>query len=259
MRATPVRLLLVVLALSWTAARATPEAERLLAEAAAAEAALQPARAVELYLAAERLRPDDARLLQKIARQYSDLMEEKSDSTERRDLARRALTYAERARTLAPQDAVVALSVAICHAKLGLESPAREKVALSRVVRDEAERALALDPSYAWAHHVLGRWHHEISALGRVARWWVKTFYGGLPEASPEAGLRHLRRAVELEPGESAHHVELGLALADAGRKEEARATLERALAFPVTSHHHAAVLRRAREALAAWGRPSAG
>jgi hypothetical protein len=28
-------------------------------------------------------------------------------------------------------------------------------------VKEEAERALALDPNYAWAHHVIGRWHSK--------------------------------------------------------------------------------------------------
>ena len=77
---------------------------------------------------------------------------------------------AERAAALEPRSAVNVLSVAICHAKLGLLSDSRAKVESARLLRRFADEALALDPAYDYAHHVLGRWHREIAALGGVER-----------------------------------------------------------------------------------------
>lgn len=225
--------------------------EALLRAALAAEAQLDSARALGLLLDLERQRPDDAFVLQKIARQYSDLVVDQTGLAEKKRHAQLALDYSERAVALQPDDPVNLLSVAISRGKLALYSDTRTKVKYSRDVKDFTERALALDPDYAWAHHVLGRWHHEVAALGMTARLVVKLFYGGLPAASANEAVIHLERAVALEPGESAHLLELGFALAAAGRAAEARVAWERGLALPSRSKHDASAKLRARAALA--------
>lgn len=222
-----------------------------LADALAAEARLDSARALELFLAVEKQRPDDAFVLQKIARQYSDLVVDQPDDDARRRYAATALAYAERAAALNPRDAVNVLSIAVARGKLAVYSGTREKVRLSRLIKEDAERALALDPGYAWAHHVLGRWHYEVAELGATARILVKLFYGGLPAANFGEGVSHLERAVALEPGELNHWLELGFAHAAAVASAKARAAWEHGLSMPDRGKHDAPSKQRAREALA--------
>ncbi|MFZ9746282.1 MAG: hypothetical protein ACO3G4_06590, partial [Opitutaceae bacterium] len=62
--------------------------------------------------------------------------------------------------------------------------------------------------------------------------------------------VRHLERAVELEPGQLKHHLELGLALAGAGQPGPARAALQRGLAMPSREKHDEAAKARARAVL---------
>jgi cytochrome c-type biogenesis protein CcmH/NrfG len=123
-------------------------------------------------------------------------------------------------------------------------------VKYSRLVREQAERALALEPAYAWAHHVLGRWHHEVVSLGSAAAFYVRLFHGGLPDASPADAVRHLERAVALEPDELNHHLELGFAYAAAGRPGDARAAWLRGLGMPVRGKHDGPARVRAEAAL---------
>lgn len=222
----------------------------VLAEARAAEAQLEADRALALFLEADRLQPGDAAILQKVAQQYSDLVVDQRTAEDRREYARTALAYAERAAALAPGNAVNVLSIAVCHGRLAVAGGAREKVAHSRLVRQYAERALALDPDYAWAHHVLGRWHYEVASLGAAERIFVRVFYGGLPGASFDQALAHLRRAVELEPDEPAHRLELGFACAAAGRPAEARDHWEQGLRLPARGKHGEPARQRARAAL---------
>jgi len=229
----------------WLGAVAEP-----LAEALAAEARLDSARALELFLAAEKERPNDAFVLQKIARQYSDLVVDQPDDDARRRYAASALAYAERAAALAPGDAVNVLSLAVARGKLAVYSGTREKVRLSRLIKEDAELALALDPNYAWAHHVLGRWHYEVNELGATARFFVKLFYGGLPPAKVSEAVSHLERAVALEPTELNHWLELGFAHAAAGQRDQARVAWERGLAMPLRGKHDAPAQDRARAAL---------
>lgn len=232
-----------------------PHVDPVVREALAAEARLDTRKALNLLLSVEKSRPNDAFLLQKIARQYSDLIVDLDDAAEKKASARRALEYARRSVALEPTNAENVLSLAVCHGKLAVYSDTREKVNYSRLVREDAERALKLDPNYAWAHHVLGRWHYEVSDLGGASRLVVRMFYGGLPAASRAEAIRHLGRAVELEPGELAHHLELGFAYVADGQTARARAAFEKGLAMPSRGKHDEPAKERARAALGKLGR----
>jgi tetratricopeptide (TPR) repeat protein len=241
---------LLLFSVLFVAVRAA-NADVLVREALAAEAKLDARGALALFLAAEQAKPNDPFILQKIARQYSDQIVDLASVDEKKASAQRALEYSQRAVALAPNDAVNVLSLAVCHGKLALYSDTRTKVEYSRLVREEAERALALDPNYAWAHHVLGRWHYEVADLGATSRFFVKLLYGGLPGGTTPAAVRHLTRAVELEPGELDHHLELGFAYAADGQSAKARECFARGLAMPSRAKHDEPAKARARAALA--------
>jgi tetratricopeptide (TPR) repeat protein len=223
----------------------------LVEAALTAEDRLESTRALELFLQADRVEPNDAFILQKIARQYSDLATEQPTTEDKLRYARIALGFAQRAVALEPKNAVNVLSLAVCHGKLALYSDTRAKLEYSRLVREEAEQALALDPNYAWAHHVLGRWHYEVASLGSTSRFFVRLFYGGLPAASVAEGLRQLSRATELEPDELNHWLELGFAYAAAGQPAQARWQWQHGLAMPSRHRNDEPAKQRAREALA--------
>lgn len=247
----PLRLLAFLIGcLAWCGPARAEDVEAVLARAREAEVRLETERALELYLEADRLRPDDARILQKIATQISDLSLQMGDEAQIREQARKALAYAERAVALAPDDAVNVLSLAVCYGKMAVYSETRAKIRYSRLVKLGAERAVALDPDYDWAHHVLGRWHLEVAALGPATRFFVRFIYGGLPGASREEAIRHLEKAVALAPDRVPHHCELGLAYLAAGREGEARRSLERALALPSTERYDEPAKTRAQEGL---------
>jgi hypothetical protein len=229
-------------------------ADDLFREAVAAEARLDTPEALRLFLAADQARPDDARILQKIARQYSDSEVDATDPNEKRRLAQLALEFSRRAETLDPRDPVNVLSVAISYGKLAALEDIRTRVNYSRLVKQGAEHALALDPDYDWAHHVLGRWHLEVSSLGAASRVIVRLVYGGLPAASPESAVAHLQQAVALAPATVAHHLQLGFALLAAGHPAEARAAFAHGLALPSREKHDEAAKAEARTALAKLG-----
>lgn len=243
--------LIVILALAGVGARAD---DARLSVALAAEARLDSRAALELFLALQRERPHDAFIAQKIAQQYSDLVVDQRDPAEKKRYAHLALEWSERAVQLDPKNPVNVLSLAVCHGKLATYSDTRTKVKYSRLVKENAVRALALDPHYAWAHHLLGRWHREVAALGGTARIFVRLFYGGLPDASVAEAVAHLERAVALEPQELNHALELGFCYAAAGQPDRARDSWQRGLGMPPRKKHDPAAQQRAREALAALG-----
>jgi hypothetical protein len=234
----------------WCALGAAP-VDDLVRDAVAAEAKLDSARALGLFKQADAAKPNDAFILQKIAKQYSDQVPDQKTDAAKREFATNALAYARRSVDLEPTNAVYALSLAICHGHLALVSDIRTKVEYSRVIKEETEHALQLDPNYAWAHHLLGRWHYEVAAFGPVPRFFAKILYGGIPPASAEEGVRQLQRATELEPAEMNHWVDLGFAYAATGKKADARAAWEKSLAMPDRGKHDPAARARAKAALA--------
>ncbi len=230
---------------------AAADVDVLVRQGLDAEAKLDPKTALGFFRRADTAKPDDPFILQKIAQQLSDSTALAATKEDRQQLATDALAYAQRAMALAPNNAVNVLSVAICYGKIALNAGTRVKIEDSRLVKQYAEQALALDPNYDWAHHVLACWHEEVAALRLADRLALRLVYGGLPPASLDEAIAQFRRAAELAPKQPAHHLELGFALISAGRRDEARREFQLGLDLPPLEVSDAGDKERARAALA--------
>jgi tetratricopeptide (TPR) repeat protein len=215
-----------------------------------AERRMDPLAALAHFRAAAARQPDDAFLQQKIAQQLSDAAFIEHSATEHSRLINEALVHAQRAVELDPDSAVARLSVAVLYGKLAINADTRTRVNYARRVYAGAEEALKLDPEYAWAMHVLGRWNVEMSQLNLAKRAVVSLFFGGLPHASLDEGIKLLEKAVHLEGDSVAHRVELGFAYDLAGRRADARACWEAAIDLPSSRIFDAAAKKRAVAAL---------
>ena len=226
------------------------EAEALWDQAIAVEQDLRSWDALQLFLQVEKLAPNNAKVLQKIAQQYSDSTVDYEDKDRQLELLDKALEYSERAVEIDPSDPVNVLSVAITKGKIASLGSNQAKVEAARGIKADARRAIELDPDYAWAHHVLGRWHREVDSLGTIARFFTKMLYGGLPEASVEDAIYHLQKSIELDPEGLSHFLELGFAYEAAGEDELARKNFEIGLSMPSREKHDESAKQRARRAL---------
>lgn len=227
--------------------------DSLIQDGLVAEQNRQPMRALEFFRTAAERRPEDAFVQQKIAQQLSDAAFVETDPAERMRLAKAAMPYARRAVELDPDSAVARLSIAVLYGKLAVEGNARTRLEYARRIHENAEQALAIDPQYAWGHHVLGKWHIELSQLGMASRAIVSLFLGGLPKASVDQGVESLEKAVSLEPDNLSHWVELGFAYERAQRIDDAVAAWENALRLPVLKIYDEPAKRRAQSALDEW------
>ena len=236
--------------LAFASASPGADVDSLVRDAGSAEAKFDSKAALELLLKADAARPNDPVILQKIARQYSDLTIDAATLDERRRLCDQALAYALRAYQLAPKEPENVLSLAICYAKIGFYADTRTKIENSRLVKRYTEETLALDPNDSFAHHVLGQWHYEVASAGATKLFLAKLIYGGLPPASTTTAVKHLRRAVELAPDSPSHRAELGLALLADGQREAALSELNKAVSLPPKLKYDEESKRRAAEAL---------
>ncbi len=141
---------------------------------------------------------------------------------------------------------------AVSYGKLSASSAARApEITYSRLVKDYAERALALDPGLR-----LGQPRPPAAGItkspasARPKRFFAKLIYGGLPPASTAEAVRLLRRAVKLAPQIAAHHVELGFAYLADKQPGLARAELEQARGMPSRVKYDVEEKARAQAAL---------
>lgn len=189
--------------------------------------------ALKFYLPAEKIDPKNAELLVKISRQYALRMSDLPKEADKIASGRKALSYAERAVALAPNECDPHLSVAICLGKLTPLAGAREKIENSRKIKTATEKAVKLNPKNDLAWHLLGRWHQSLANIGGATRALASVIYGGLPAASNEEAAKCFQKAMALNPKRLVHVIELGRTYQMMGRDAEAKRFLQAGLAMP--------------------------
>ncbi len=209
--------------------------EALIRHGDEAHAALDALTALALY--ARALEEDSASYpaLWRAAREAVNLGMLAEERTERKRRAQEAVSFAERAREADPSGAEAYEWLSIALGRLALEEGLKTRARLASEIRSAALTALALDSLNAGAHHVLGEWNAEIRRLSGIQRWAARSMLGvdAIGDASWDAALEHLERAVRLAPESLVHHLDLARAYLDLGRKADARRELLEVLDRP--------------------------
>jgi regulator of microtubule dynamics protein 3 len=130
-------------------------------------------------------------------------------------------------------DGHFALAAAVGRASLSMGK--KERIRRARVIRDEAERTIALDPRHDGAYHILGRWNAEIMRLSGLSRFFAKTMLGAgiFSQASWDGAISNMERAVALDSGRLYHRLELAEIYVDRKRYDDAREQLTEVAALP--------------------------
>ena len=199
-----------------------------------AEGRVQDAR--EAYQSGVNDDPQPPTLLCRLARVESELAEDEKGETQRQ-LAMSAVARGRAAVKLAPDSADSHLWLAVALGRQALREGPRTKLALSREIKSEADRAIALDPDIGRAYHVRAIWNRSLATLNFMERSLAGAVLGGVPPgASMDNAVRDLQKACELEPNYLNHHLELGRTYMMLKNSTDARRELERAIALPPSS-----------------------
>jgi tetratricopeptide (TPR) repeat protein len=229
---------------------AAESAEDLVEKGKVFERKFEAKEALPLYLAAEKLEPQNSHILVRIARQFRYLMSDASAKDEKLRLGRLALDYSVRAAVAGPKDCDAQLATAITLGKMLPFLPAKEQVAASPKIKESVDKALQLDPKNDTAWHILGRWNRVLADTNTMKRALAHIFYGGLPKGSNEEAERDMKKAIELNPNRLMHYIELGRIYAQMGRKDDARQFINKGLAMPDAEKDDPETKQRGRETL---------
>jgi len=225
--------LVLVLIASWLPAQSV---EILYAEGQQLEQQFKPAEALKKYLQALQRNPKHLNSLIRASRMTCNVAAHIPDKAERRKRLTEAEELSTRALALAPQNVEAHFSMVVVRGlKAEAASSPREKIKDAEIIRSEAEAIIKLDPNYALAYFVLGKWHYELSKLNWFERTACQLFFGGLPYGiSMEESLKNFQKALELDPDQIIILYGHATSLHYEGRTTEAVAILEKALALPI-------------------------
>ena len=142
---------------------------------------------------------------------------EKSLKDRRDSLYAVGRTYAERAIRADSTKAEGHYVLAMVLGRLSRTKSSKERVRYAKIIYDEAERAVEINPEHDNAHHVLGAWNAEVKRLSGVQRFFAKTLFGGgfMSKANWPDAVSHLERAVAINPQHIYHRLELAGGVVD--------------------------------------------
>jgi tetratricopeptide (TPR) repeat protein len=128
----------------------------------------------------------------------------------------------------------------------------REKLENARIIRKEADLILSLDPNYAPAYYILGKWHHALASLNGVERMFCNMFFGGVPEgASMDEAVRCYEKAIQLRPDYILFHYSKAMSLHWLGEHKKSAVVLEKALTLSPQDLEDPVRLQKCRKLLA--------
>ena len=199
-----------------------------------AAARLEDAR--HAYEEALQAAPGNVTVLCRLSHAESELGETQKGDVQRRTWAG-AVAHARDAVRAAPDSAGPHVWLAVALGRQALREGPRTKLALSKEIKSEVDRALALDANIGRAWHVLAVWNMKVSSLNAIERMAANAVLGGVPKgASYENAAAAFEKAIALEPNYVNHRVEYGRLLIMQHKKPDARRELAKAIALPATS-----------------------
>ncbi len=173
----------------------------------------------------------------RLAHVESELGEDASGAEQRR-LISSAVMHARAAVKAAPDSALGHAWLAAALGRQALKEGPKTRLALSREIKSEVDRAIVIDPNIGRAYHVRALWNRKVASLNAFERMAANTVLGGVPKgASMDNAVNDLKRAIELEPLYVNHHLELGRTYMGLKRWADARTELEKAISLAPTSN----------------------
>ena len=172
-----------------------------------------------------------SRILVDMGKQLPNAQRARRDS-----LYAEGLALAQRAVNVNAQGADGHFMVAVATGRVALTKGARERVRYAGVVRESALRAIELNPRHDGAMHVMGRWNAEIQRLSGITKFFAKTFLGAsvFSQATWDNAESYFTQAVNNNPQNIYHHLDLAETLIDMDKPAEARTHLEQVGQLPL-------------------------
>jgi tetratricopeptide (TPR) repeat protein len=107
----------------------------------------------------------------------------------------------------------------------------KQQIANGKLMKDEIDKCLKLNPNHAGAYHLLGRWSRRMAEFNGFEKLMVKTLYGAsLPEATYKDAADAFQKAIVYEPEYLVHQYELAYTYHEMDKDVDAQVWLQHAI-----------------------------
>jgi tetratricopeptide (TPR) repeat protein len=209
-------------------------------------------KALDAYLKAEKIAPNNWEVLWRISRAYVDLgekMPEKTDAQkdEQEKVYQKAFDYADKSVKNGSNQAITYVRRAIANGRIALFQGVFSAVGTVNDVKDDCEKAIQLGNGGNYvqglAHYVLGRTHLKVCEKSYLVRLPIGLGWGDTEEA-----VRLLETAVKLKPNFRMFLFELAKAYVEEDEYEKAKETLKKVEKAPKVDEDDDKVLADAKK-----------
>lgn len=194
-------------------------------------------KALDTYLKADKLYPNNWELLWRISRAYVDLGEHMPEKTdEQKDaqlvLYQKAFDFADKSVKLASDKSITYVRRAIANGRIALFKGVFSVAGVVNSVKEDCDKAINLNSGDAYtlalAHYILGRTHAKTSEKWAPARAVI-----GLGWADNEIAIVEFNKAVNLFPNFKMFYLDLAKSFIREDEFQKARDTLKKVIDSP--------------------------
>jgi len=208
--------------------------------------------AIENYLKVLKFDSTNYKAHWKLGDEYTEmaknLPEDQEDKKE--ELFEKARLYSEKAIEINPDGFEGHLKLSTALGRLALFQGGKEKVKLSKKVKEEAEKALELNPESNIANHILGAWQQNVANLSGFLKFFAKVFFGEKLVGSNEEAVKYFKRAIELDPNHIEHYLELAKTYEYMNEDELQKEALQKVIKLPAVEEDDPEFKQEAKEML---------
>jgi tetratricopeptide (TPR) repeat protein len=242
-------LLLVIFGLSTSFAQTL---EELLKQGDQLVEEFQNQKALDTYLKADKLSPNNWDVLWRISRAHVDLGEKMPDKTdaqkdEQEKVYQKAFEYADKSVKQGSNQSITYVRRAIANGRIALFEGVFSAIGTVNDVKEDCEKAIQLGNGgnyvQALAHYVLGRGHLKVCEKAYLVRLPLGLGWGDTEEA-----VRLLETAVKLKPNFRMFLFELAKAYIEEDEYDKAKETLKKVEKAPVVDEDDDKVLADAKK-----------
>ena len=199
------------------------------------------AQALEAYLKAAQAEPENYEALWKASRAYYDVADaltpaDDKAADEQRKVYGQSMDTARRAIKVDPKGTWGHFFLSAAWGRFVLTQGKKEQVNASKQIKSEIDLAIEADPNNDLAYHALALWNRRMAEIGGAQRFFGGMIYGSIPKGTFEAAEQNLKKAIELNPNYTNHHLELGRTYLIMKKPDLAKPEFEKVLGLPDTT-----------------------